>query len=59
MSAPPSPRDINNGDTAKNLVQHIENLRGEVTGLKSQLRAAQIERKGVYLLLSVDITSGA
>ncbi|XP_076459727.1 coiled-coil domain-containing protein 6-like [Babylonia areolata] len=43
VSAPPSPRDINNGDTARNLVQHIENLRGEVTGLKSQLRAAQIE----------------
>ncbi|XP_076440347.1 coiled-coil domain-containing protein 6-like isoform X2 [Babylonia areolata] len=43
VSAPPSPRDINNGDTAKNLVQHIENLRGEVSGLKSQLRAAQIE----------------
>ena len=45
VSAPPSPRDINNGDTARNLVQHIDNLRGEVTGLKSQLRAAQIERK--------------
>lgn len=43
VSAPPSPRDINNGDTAKNLVQHIENLRGEVSNLKSQLRAAQIE----------------
>ncbi|KAK7112813.1 coiled-coil domain-containing protein 6-like isoform X2 [Littorina saxatilis] len=43
VSAPPSPRDINNGDTAKNLVQHIENLRGEVTGLKGQLRSAQIE----------------
>ena len=45
VSAPPSPRDINNGDTARNLVQHIENLRGEVAGLKSQLRAAQIERE--------------
>ena len=45
VSAPPSPRDINNGDTARNLVQHIENLRGEVACLKSQLRAAQIERE--------------
>lgn len=45
VSSPPSPRDISNGDTAKNLVQHIEHLRGEVSGLKSQLRAAQIERK--------------
>ncbi|KAK7502093.1 hypothetical protein BaRGS_00006845 [Batillaria attramentaria] len=43
VSAPPSPRDINNGDAAKNLIQHIENLRGEVSGLKDQLRAAQIE----------------
>ena len=45
VSAPPSPRDISNGDTARNLVQHIENLRGEVSALKSQLRAAQIERE--------------
>ncbi|XP_025080983.1 coiled-coil domain-containing protein 6-like isoform X2 [Pomacea canaliculata] len=43
VSSPPSPRDISNGDAAKNLVQHIENLRGEVSALKEQLRAAQIE----------------
>ncbi|XP_059163914.1 coiled-coil domain-containing protein 6-like [Physella acuta] len=43
VSAPPSPRDINNGDTASNLVQHIDSLRSEVTRLKDQLRNAQIE----------------
>lgn len=45
VSAPPSPRDINNGDTASNLVQHIDSLRSEVTRLKDQLRNAQIERE--------------
>ncbi|BFZ02598.1 hypothetical protein BsWGS_05638 [Bradybaena similaris] len=43
ISAPPSPRDINNGDTASNLVQHIDSLRSEVIKLKDQLRSAQIE----------------
>lgn len=44
VSAPPSPREINNGDTASNLVQHIDSLRSEVARLKDQLRNAQIER---------------
>ncbi|BFZ17577.1 hypothetical protein BsWGS_20616 [Bradybaena similaris] len=43
VSAPPSPRDINTGDTAANLVQHIDSLRSEVIRLKDQLRSAQIE----------------
>ncbi|KAH9487930.1 Coiled-coil domain-containing protein 6 [Bulinus truncatus] len=43
VSAPPSPREINNGDTASNLVQHIDSLRSEVARLKDQLRNAQIE----------------
>ena len=45
VTEPPSPRDINNGDTAENLSNHIEGLRGEVTRLRRQLRSAQIERK--------------
>lgn len=43
VSAPPSPRDINTGDTATNLVQHIDSLRSEVIRLKDQLRSAQLE----------------
>uniref|UniRef100_A0A0B7AYF2 Coiled-coil domain-containing protein 6 n=1 Tax=Arion vulgaris TaxID=1028688 RepID=A0A0B7AYF2_9EUPU len=43
VSAPPSPHDINNGDTATNLVQHIDSLRSEVIRLKDQLRSAQLE----------------
>ncbi|XP_050391014.1 coiled-coil domain-containing protein 6 [Patella vulgata] len=45
VSAPPSPRDMNNGDTAHNLMQHIGNLRGEVSRLKGQLRAGQLEHE--------------
>lgn len=45
VTGPPSPRDMNNGDTAQNLTQHIENLRGEVNNLKDMLRRAQVERK--------------
>ena len=45
MTGPPSPRDINNGDTAQNITDHIAKLRKEVVSLKSNLRAAQIERK--------------
>ena len=45
VTGPPSPRDMHNGDTAQNLTQHIENLRGEVTKLKDMLRRAQVERK--------------
>jgi coiled-coil domain-containing protein 6 len=45
VTGPPSPRDMNNGDTAQNLTQHIENLRGEVSNLKDMLRRAQVERK--------------
>lgn len=44
VSSPPSPRDMNNGDTAHNLAQHIEHLRAEVARLKQQLQAAQAER---------------
>ncbi|CAG5135309.1 unnamed protein product [Candidula unifasciata] len=43
VSAPPSPRDIHTGDTATNLVQHIDSLRSEVIRLKDQLRSAQLE----------------
>ncbi|XP_046568800.1 coiled-coil domain-containing protein 6-like [Haliotis rubra] len=45
VSAPPSPRDMNNGDTAHNLMQHIENLRGETNRLKNQLRQALSEHE--------------
>jgi coiled-coil domain-containing protein 6 len=45
VTGPPSPRDMHNGDTAQNLTQHIENLRGEVSNLKDMLRRAQVERK--------------
>ncbi|GAB1597842.1 coiled-coil domain-containing protein 6-like isoform X1 [Argonauta hians] len=45
VSSPPSPRDMNNGDTAQNLAQHIEHLRAEVTRLKQQLMAAQAEHE--------------
>ncbi|KAL4239965.1 Coiled-coil domain-containing protein 6 [Mactra antiquata] len=45
VTEPPSPRDINNGDTAENLSTHIEGLRGEVTRLRRQLRSAQIEHE--------------
>ena len=44
VTGPPSPRDINNGDTAQNITDHIAKLRKEVVSLKSNLRAAQIER---------------
>ncbi|CAC5402196.1 CCDC6 [Mytilus coruscus] len=45
VTGPPSPRDMNNGDTAQNLTQHIENLRGEVNNLKEMLRRAQLEHE--------------
>lgn len=45
VSAPPSPRDINNGDTAANLTLHVQHLRNEVAKLKMQLLNAQQERK--------------
>ncbi|XP_060560551.1 coiled-coil domain-containing protein 6-like isoform X1 [Ruditapes philippinarum] len=45
VTEPPSPREINNGDTAENLSTHIEGLRGEVTRLRRQLRSAQIEHE--------------
>ena len=45
VTGPPSPRDINNGDTAQNLSSHIDHLRGEVNKLKKQLFSAQVERK--------------
>ncbi|XP_069123105.1 coiled-coil domain-containing protein 6-like isoform X2 [Argopecten irradians] len=45
VTGPPSPREMNNGDTAKNLSQHIENLRGEVNKLKDMLRAGQQEHE--------------
>ncbi|XP_041363598.1 coiled-coil domain-containing protein 6-like isoform X2 [Gigantopelta aegis] len=45
VSAPPSPRDIHNGDTASNLMQHIANLRSETSRLKEQLKAAQTEHE--------------
>lgn len=44
VSSPPSPRDINNGDMAGNLTQHIQHLRGEVQKLRNQLINAQAER---------------
>ncbi len=44
VSAPPSPRDINNGDMAGNLTQHIQYLRGEVQKLRNLLLSAQTER---------------
>lgn len=43
VSAPPSPRDINNGDTAANLTLHVQHLRNEVAKLKMQLLNAQQE----------------
>jgi len=43
VSAPPSPCDISDGDTAGNLTHHIQNLRGEVAKLKNQLHRAQQE----------------
>ena len=45
VSSPPSPLDINNGDTPANLTQHIENLRKEVLRLRGLLSASQNERK--------------
>ncbi|KAL5019049.1 hypothetical protein ScPMuIL_004771 [Solemya velum] len=45
VTGPPSPRDINNGDTAENLTQHINGLRGEVSKLKGLLTAAQTEHE--------------
>ncbi|XP_062614662.1 coiled-coil domain-containing protein 6-like [Saccostrea cucullata] len=45
VTGPPSPRDINNGDTAQNITDHIAKLRKEVVSLKSNLRAAQIEHE--------------
>jgi len=44
VTEPPSPREINNGDTAENLSSHIEGLRGEVSRLRGQLQSAQHER---------------
>lgn len=44
VSAPPSPRDINKGDTAANLTLHVQHLRNEVAKLKMQLLNAQQER---------------
>ena len=49
MTEPPSPREINNGDTAENLSTHIEGLRGEVTRLRRQLRSAQLERNHPFM----------
>ncbi|GIY52318.1 coiled-coil domain-containing protein 6 [Caerostris darwini] len=43
VSAPPSPRDINKGDTAANLTLHLQHLRNEVAKLKMQLLNAQQE----------------
>ena len=45
VTGPPSPRDINNGDTAQNLTSHIDHLRAEVNKLKKQLYHAQVERE--------------
>ena len=45
VSAPPSPRDMNNGDTAANLSEHIQGLRSEVNRLRNNLSASQAERK--------------
>ncbi|KAK3579442.1 hypothetical protein CHS0354_028242 [Potamilus streckersoni] len=45
ITDPPSPREINNGDTAGNLSQHITHLRSEVFKLKEQLQAAQVEHE--------------
>lgn len=50
VTGPPSPRDINNGDTAQNITDHIAKLRKEVVSLKSMLRAAQIERESPGVL---------
>lgn len=36
-STPPSPSNVNNGDTAANLALHIKHLRNEVSKLKMQL----------------------
>jgi len=43
VSSPPSPRDINNGDTTGNLTDHIQRLRAEVSRLRNQLISAQAE----------------
>ncbi|XP_059097152.1 coiled-coil domain-containing protein 6-like [Tigriopus californicus] len=48
VSEPPSPRSINelnNGDTAANLANNIQQLRQEVTRLKKQLEAGQAEHE--------------
>ena len=49
VTEPPSPRDINNGDTAQNLTTHIAGLRAEVAKLKKQLLSAQVERESCYM----------
>lgn len=53
VSAPPSPRDINKGDTAANLTLHVQHLRNEVAKLKMQLLNAQQERKSFFPLFKL------
>ena len=45
VSSPPSPLDISNGDTSKNLTQHIGRLRNEVSKLRNMLLTSQNECK--------------
>lgn len=53
VSAPPSPRDTNNGDSAptnstpEQLTSHIQWLRNEVSRLKHQLTLSLQERKHI------------
>ncbi|XP_019620234.1 PREDICTED: coiled-coil domain-containing protein 6-like isoform X2 [Branchiostoma belcheri] len=43
VSAPPSPRELTEGDTAQNLTMHVQYLRNEVSKLRRQLELAQQE----------------
>ena len=59
MSAPPSPRDLSNGDNApttstpEQLTSHIQWLRNEVARLKNQLTSSLQERKDFKNVLAV------
>ncbi|XP_013780606.1 coiled-coil domain-containing protein 6-like [Limulus polyphemus] len=54
VSAPTSPRDINNGDTAANLTLHVQHLRNEVAKLKMQLLNAQQEHSEKMAQFAMD-----
>ncbi|XP_063969548.1 coiled-coil domain-containing protein 6-like [Lytechinus pictus] len=45
VSAPPSPREIKNGETTETLSRYVEQLRNEVRKLKNQLLSTQMEHQ--------------